>query len=431
MDDPKTAILSIFKRQERNKKQGKKGFVEYQMSISFMGSGTGLLPPYLPAIDITLETGEITQIEKDLGHCRGLLDKCAKGDMNEGESKKQIRELIKKIGRALYKCDPDFHHVILLLEQLKISHVVIFTNDSSLPWGWTYAKPNGEQLLCERYACGLIFAAKKWAVEDYVSHLDSSPGNNQAAGHDKIALLIGESVENLKGVNEELGTVMKLVSSRSSGRNAQPAVDKVYCLNASGSLYRENESKNENTEHVSWGQVLEAQEKLKIIHFSGHISSAGSLVIGTDDRGDADLKITLAEIDQIHNLKARPIVFLNGCFSGQIKNALDPGAQISTKLLDRHAQACVVTIFPIKDGVGAHMAKEFYERALRPNTDIGSALLEARNSFPKQDPQRLFFQLYGDPRSKFARSGAMSVQDKVRDQALGSGRVSRAVAPNQ
>jgi hypothetical protein len=146
--------------------------------------------------------------------------------------------------------------------------------------------------------------------------------------------------------------------------------------------------------------------KTELFHFACH---------GNFDTGDPkESKLKLADDylrpSQISGQlqaglrRARPLVFLNACHSGQTGYALTQLGGWVNQFLDAGASAFIGSLWEINDQLAAQFAEEFYNRlwglAGFEKMLLGRAFYEARMAIKKTDPANptwLAYVLYGDP----------------------------------
>jgi len=384
----RTAVLFILKDDQ----QAQQGCAYYTMVVSFMD--INYLPPYLPAVHFKFMDQDVKDVRDALSRCKRVYEDCVDGLREYDESAKaEVIGNINRISSVLYRCNAKFDQVMNLISKLGVKNLIIFTNDRELPWSWAYADDNYGDVLCERYACGVIFAEQSDGLGRIGKYIEDK-AHLHARMADTIALLIGTTCD-LTNVDDELSTVERILTAQRDERGL-PRKLRIPHVNRLGDG---NDGVNE------FRQVWTMSADMKIIHFAGHIED-DQLVAG-------GYRITSAELDRMGDFRAHPVVFLNGCSSGEIRDLFDAGAQMCTKFLKKLAQACVVNVMPIQDDIARYLSTEFYTRTMgaRDNTiqSLGQALQgirrDMRDLYP-DDPQRLFFQLYGDPRSVFGYVGA-------------------------
>lgn len=127
-----------------------------------------------------------------------------------------------------------------------------------------------------------------------------------------------------------------------------------------------------------------------LIHFAGHVefdASAGEFALKLNDG--------LLPASTIRNqVRGAPIVFLNGCRSG---NAIEG---LTDAFLLANAQAVVGSLFSVPDAGARAFAEAFYEAIIDNGYTIGAAMRAARarvRGKPEYAATWACFVLYGDP----------------------------------
>jgi hypothetical protein len=104
--------------------------------------------------------------------------------------------------------------------------------------------------------------------------------------------------------------------------------------------------------------------------------------------------------------KARPLVFLNACYGGQVGVGLTQLAGWAQRFMDSGACVFIGSLWAINDQLAAQFAQEFYNRLWGVNEfdgkpqPLGQAFHEARLAIKAADeanPTWLAYVLYGDP----------------------------------
>jgi hypothetical protein len=161
-------------------------------------------------------------------------------------------------------------------------------------------------------------------------------------------------------------------------------------------------------------------KRLKIIHYSGHSSGKGLLPTPRTILSSGDIAAAPRSFD------ANPIVFLNSCSSGQIKQIWEQEANLATAFLARGACGCVVTSLPVSDRASQKFAVSFYEKALdvEKAPPIGEIiriirLEQGKDRVTKNDLTRLFFDYYGDPRTRLEPNRFHSIRQEQTSTYVG------------
>lgn len=102
--------------------------------------------------------------------------------------------------------------------------------------------------------------------------------------------------------------------------------------------------------------------------------------------------------------RARPLVFFNGCFTGQVGKSLSRAGGWAAQWMELGAGAFVGTSWAIQDDSAAAFASAFYESFLK-GASLPEAVREARLAIRKQfpgDPTWLTYVAYGHPCARCA-----------------------------
>jgi hypothetical protein len=148
------------------------------------------------------------------------------------------------------------------------------------------------------------------------------------------------------------------------------------------------------------------QGQTQFFHFACHGN------FDTDDPKESKLKLAddylrpsqISGQLQAGLRRARPLVFLNACHSGETGYALTQLGGWAKQFLDAGASAFIGSLWEINDQLAAQFAEEFYNRlwglAGFAKMPLGQAFYEARMAIKKADaanPTWLAYVLYGDP----------------------------------
>lgn len=308
------------------------------------------------------------------------------------EAKIEVLRQIREIGLLISKIYEHFPSIMSLLKEHDVTHLLIYTNDISIPWQWCYNKGTGN-FLCEDFALGQIFvenldeSLEKW--RRWLPSVSAQEGTPDSTLANKSAVLIGGFYgdDKSRAITHEIKTLERMF--RGEGLFAP---EKVYTIH-----------KVESHRDKLLTLMEEVTSTAKIIHYGGLIEQ-DKLLMSTDT-ADIIAPEFIRGRTRIFNFASYPLVFLNGCNSGEIDDVWNKAAQLSTAFLDANASGCVVTSLPVGGNTCVQMASDFYAEVLDQEDPCtyGEALQRAvRKSKDRDlwDPMRLFFVLYGDPRSQ-------------------------------
>jgi hypothetical protein len=295
-------------------------------------------------------------------------------------------ELLKRIGEKVYY---DFGLAATFKELPEFSgkdtYINFVVNDLSIPWHWAYHRESNT-FLCDLFPISYSLAIERANLknEDSGEHRFSTQFNKKAALF-LYGTWSGEPEKELKEAEKEINSIQGFLKIRNqvvaeSTNNVEFFLSKL-------------------TEFVSQGL------NLRIIHYTGHIENsrlevdpANFLEPGTiQGRG-------------LH-FHSRPIVFLNGCNSGNVGYLLDKYDDLATEFLASGAAACIVTNHDIIETTARRFSEIFYTNFIQKKLSVGEALrqtriglsnLKTKNKYdPACDITRYFYNLYGDPTVKF------------------------------
>lgn len=295
-------------------------------------------------------------------------------------------ELLKRIGHKVYRDYGLLTTFDEIFEKVPRSmYLNIVVDDFSIPWHWAY-NSKANKFLCDEFPVSFSFAIERAELCASTQNIPQVQESDKTKG---VVLLHG----NWQGVPEkqlwqsekEIRYINRVMSS---ARNTETKI----CNDAAGflkTLVNYNETKN-----------------LRIIHYTGHIE---------DDRieisPDQYLKAgTLSHTSGL-SFQSRPIVFLNGCQSGNLGYLWDKYDDLATEFLACGAAACIITQHDIVETTARAFSETFYRYFINNRVSAGEALrltrikLERANKKNNYDPDfditRYFYNLYGDPSVRF------------------------------
>lgn len=372
-DDRAAAALTLIKNDTLG--PSKDHLVEYTIVLSFLQSR--YLPPFLPFYKEEVPVATRRSILEAIVSLQREFDRYGSDYCTYAQNKEEIWERIVGIGGQIAGMCNFFPSILRVLHQQDVRDLVIFTNDGEIPWHWLYNKARQPfRFLCESFAIGIVFLQlEEWGY--------TSLGERLAGGRLPLAGEPGTVLENSKGLimydprvplaTEESDLLQQLFS----GKHMEPrriAVPGGRCEELNNWLL---EATNAST--------------VKIIHYAGH------------DPAKTGLDVEWLQ-GVGHTFAWRPLVFLNGCLSGQLSDTWNLGSSLATQFLNKGACGCVVTNMPVSDPAAKKVALEFYRESFDYDGGLrnGEALCRARSKLSERDPMRLFFTLYGDPRAQLA-----------------------------
>jgi|GEM_PF-2186858 len=295
-------------------------------------------------------------------------------------------ELLKRIGETVYN-DFGLMPTFSELQELSAQHSYLnfVVDELTIPWHWAYHRESNK-FLCDLYPLSYSLAI------DRANLRGSDSGENWISipFKKKAALFLygtwtGEPGKALKEAEKEINYIHRLLDIE---HNVIP-----------------KSSSNVETFLTDLTDFVKNGLNLRIIHYTGHIEKS---------RLDIDHKQFL-ETGTIQGqglrFHSRPIVFLNGCNSGNLGHVWDKYDDLATEFLASGAVACIVTTNDIVETTARRFSEIFYQNFIQKRMTVGEALRQARiklsntqnkNQYdPECDITRYFYTLYGDPTVKF------------------------------
>jgi hypothetical protein len=330
--------------------------------------------------------------------------------MKEGNGKKlkQLINEIKEIGDSLFhkfECPRIFDFIF---QEEAITNLVIYTNDPAIPWQWVYHGQT-DRFACERFAVGKIF----------MQDINRAQGEHLAGFLTKAQPKL-EDVDTINLLKDRSALI--LIGDWAGHRREVPrAAKEGNLLLKSFRQRRFGDVKLFRGDDVKFSKAMyEMAKKLKIIHYSGHSSGKGLLPTPNTILSSRDIAGSPGSFD------ANPVVFLNSCSSGQITEIWEQEANLATAFLARGACGCVVTSLPVSDRASQKFAVAFYEKALdvEKAPPIGEIiriirLEQGKDRITKNDLTRLFFDYYGDPRTRLQPNRVHSIRQEQTSTYVG------------
>ncbi|MGP8330233.1 MAG: FG-GAP-like repeat-containing protein [Methanosarcinaceae archaeon] len=263
-------------------------------------------------------------------------------------------------------------------------HLNFIVNNPSIPWCWAF-NPIKNQFLFEKFPFSVSFATekKRFSFSESKMREKTEPTNSSCA-----ILFYGDwkgHPKELKLVKDEIREIGRLLTQQASRVNK---------------IYQDCDQFAETIRQMNAGN-----ENLRLIHYSGHIEQ-NILELGEGEFFSVNF------IRQAYGitLPSQPVVFLNGCHSGEFNNFWQKHDNLATEFLDCGASACIVTHNQIPEITAKNFALRFYHYFIKQQLTVGQALQQARldlgkiknNYFhPDYDLTRYFYNLYGDPTVRF------------------------------
>jgi CHAT domain-containing protein len=403
-DSPQTAVIPLLKELQVAKKSETERFFPV-LAIRFnliqvrgdylLTSSIESLPPQLKNLEIfdhpheermpfPIKEIKLQRIEQKIerlweAYCRAL------GGKKLSPSPLQ---LLQEIGEAIFNYfgTRGLFQEIFNLDAENL-HLNLMLENPLIPWHWAY-QASQDKFLCEKFPFSYVLLTEKTGAEHHSvafpkqSAVDSS---RQPA----VILFYGDwkgHFKELKQVRAEIEQLQQFFNKHAIR------------------IYNVYESGDQLVAAIQ--QIQQRNENLRVIHYSGHINQ-NFLDLGNSEFFDVSF---LADAYGI-KLSSRPVVFLNGCRSGFIKNCHQKYSNLVTGFLGCGTGACVVTQFPVPEGMAKNVALRFYDYFLDKSCTAGQALQLTRIDLgqettdsllnPADDITRYFYNLYGDATVRF------------------------------
>ena len=297
--------------------------------------------------------------------------------------------LLQEIGeRIFHYCGlTAFFEELFALESRQQLHLNIIVNNPIIPWQWAF-HPAKRQFLCDQFAYGFSFSTLKVSQEDFTDSRKLR-GKDHFASIPSVIFFYGDwkgHLKALKHVESEVFEIGHLLESR--------AVRVYYIYQDCDQFVATIHQLNLNNEN------------LRFIHYSGHIEQ-NILELGEQEF----LAVNFLRDAYGLTLPSHPLVFLNGCCSGQFQQNGQKYENLATEFLNCGAQACIITQYKIPENSAKNFAIRFYHYFVEHQLTVAQALRQTRldwaqpelNNFsnPDYDLTRYFYDLYGEPTVKF------------------------------
>lgn len=305
---------------------------------------------------------------------------------NQKETLKPI-ELIRRIGEKIFHefgLSKTFREIFEVPQNPMYLNLVI--DEPTILWQWAYDSSRNV-FLCDQFPLSFSLAIEKADLKNF----NVQPEPEMPLLNQKGAVLLhgnwhGHPDKALHQVEYEIGTIKRLLDVKKQIQLAS-CTDPEEFLSALDSF-------------------IHRGINLRLIHYSGHIED-DQLAIGDD------AYLAAGTISQARNMffYSRPVVFLNGCRSGQLGSLWDKYDDLATEFLACGAAACIITNFDIIETTARRFSETFYHFFLTEQLAVGEALRRTRvalarpDNAKKYDPDfditRYFYNLYGDPTARF------------------------------
>lgn len=400
----RTAVLSILREPEPRNRFEKKTQTQYTVLLSFVGSV--LLPPYLPRMNDSASAAARRHIERSLSDLVKRYDTSYFNHELDKDEAERIIEDLEEVGDAIFKYLRGFKRAMEIINDrnIDVKNLIIHTDEPAIPWSlafcgreiWEPEEPLSD-FICNRFSCGTILVdmreeAFRW-LRDYT--MPGAQPDEERLRDRNICLIAASLEDDPSDSGSDLGEayVSRLYDFFTHSPLSNMSVKRITA---------------EDWEYTKGrpGRMIdflnEELQKSQIIHFTGH-------VVDGKMRFDKNTFISPSDLKGLKPLSSKPLVVLHGCSSGRLFDINKEEAQLSQVFLDRGASGCLATILPVniprRAGKGAETLVELFYQNVLQLKPYGHALRDARNEFRRRspsenDPQALFYQLFGDPRAK-------------------------------
>jgi CHAT domain-containing protein len=296
---------------------------------------------------------------------------------------------------------------VLAESNLNITNIIIHTDEQTIPWHLAYSEYRPDfDFLCNKYPCGTILVEESAeALRRFIkdSKRSQQPQVSQASKRE-ICLIAGELGRDAPG-GGDLGMAYIERLREFLQRFEMP----VRCIGPDN--WAHCEGKTKRVIH----KLDEIFEQAQIVHFTCHVVQdklrlTRNLILGPDD------------LAGLSDLAFKPLVVLHGCASAGPSGPGGEGARLCRAFLEKGAGGCLATVFPVNIptvllGGAETLIEDFYKNVFALDT-YGLALYKARRSFQqrspsKEEPQALFYQLFGDPRETLFTNQTVTQADRI------------------
>jgi len=380
------------------------GYESYFVSISY--DGLGYIPAIVPMRFISNKPRARIKLRKRIDDISTLATKVDFDNIKENnmllDEIKMAGEIIhSKLGlRVVFNALYEQADKLAKTKSAIIKNLVIVTNETTIPWIWSFNKDKKE-FLSETFSIGLIFVNDNMLNSTTISVQNENKHDLEGESIDPDALLKKQTMVLCFGINDEqndkkTATVQLLHEEES--RNIRQSVleifndDNIEVFRADGDRFR---------------NILMAQSpRLKLIHYSGPFNSGKMHFSVLDEPIDAE---TLNTGDlSLFKFHSNPIIFINSYHCQQQVKSWGEDADLANAFLCKGATNCIIPLIPVKSDIAIQFAKGFYRKLTYNQSSIGDAVrltkIEQKNDQNlSNDVTRLFFNLYGDPRNKLSK----------------------------
>jgi len=407
MRDDRVAVLHFFRGSARMQDVGE--ILEIHAWIPFISTAHGFRLPYQResvSLDYRqnilrdvwtlggeiLSAGRLTSPRIDPSRHSSIVSPKRQGSMDFGESRK-YRKSLATCAQAITERLGLEDHIFKFLFSLenKVELIQICTTELDIPWDWIYDRDKN-RFLCEVFGVGVTYPDSEQPISRYQRRSDCSVTESQLASRQYTALLVANTYVHTDHPTVKLGLETDRLAAFLRRPFGSMAVDVL------------KDQKRKTLLSV----LRDRASALRLICFCGHFSDLG---FRTSDGRHLARDSLMRAFEGLGDepLEAQPLVVLNGCRTGGTSRYAMPQIEKSRDLarafLDLGAEACMVTSTDVRLQYSIQFLELFLENLLTPNTTLGVALLNTRNSMDKNRTYEwAAYHLLGDPTYVMVRS---------------------------
>jgi hypothetical protein len=304
-----------------------------------------------------------------------------------------------------------FAQALKILDELQVKNIIIHTDEYAIPWTWAYYHQPSLMdfgFLCKSYPCGMILLDEKdetfSRLKEYQDYASQAKG--RLAHRQDVCLIAGTLGMKMPDSERDLSGdyVQKLVNLLGSPRALQMRVRH---------FGPEQWKKDSGQVTIIIGALNALFANAQVIHFAGHVVEGGKI------RFDENTVISTEDLKRYARFDSSPLVVIHGFSCERLLDIREEEAKLSQAFLDLGASGCLIGLIPgnlnlsIMETSG--MIELFYKHVMNLKP-YGQALREAcreyqTNAATQNDPQWLFFRLFGDPRAKLKAPKRITIRD--------------------
>src|SRR5437016_3243040 len=346
-----TAVLSILKEDNATARHlvasTHKQPLRYMVLLWVVGKV--VMPPYLPRIIGKVRAGSRAEILERLNSLVEQYEQdCEKLDLNEDDAIK-IRETVTGIGDNISKYIRPVGDCLEALARSRtgmgIKNLIIHTDEYMIPWHLATSDYPSEEydsssldadfdFLCNKYSCGTILVddAEENAFPRFIRRSQRSKPPDITELSEKYIFLVAGEVGHLNDEGSDLGLVY--IEELKRRLEADPDCKmQIRCFSVLEWIRNGRDPISEFKLLLKRGQI---------IHFTGHFVD-GKMVLAKSLK-----PIGHEELEDLPDLKSKPLIVLHGCSSAGSAGHVDAhSAQVYKAFLNRGAGGCLATVLSV------------------------------------------------------------------------------------